>query len=269
MKNTSGGFTIVEVMIVLAISAMMLVSASTIFNGRRENTDFNQSLYDLRSQIQSIANGVSSQNVPGLQQYTCAPASVNGVMRPVLTPGNATGQNCIYIGRVIQVAPGSATVYSYPIFGLRTVYSGSSDTGVAPASVAESHPEPAISSSDPTDPNNMLLIDTYTILNGLQVSSAKWSGTQNNLLALYSSLQDSNTSGNEISVSSYAYTGASTDPKTQVKQCVESNGCAATGNPVVTTAWKLCVTDTRRSAEIDVKSTSTGITTDLSMAGCS
>lgn len=269
MKNTLGGFTIVEVMIVLAISAVMLISAATVFNGRRETTNFSQSMYDLRSQIQTIANSVSSQSVPGLQQYTCAPASVNGVMRPVLSPGSSTGQDCIYIGQAVQVTPGSASIYSYPVFGLRTVYVGNNDTGQAPATVAQANPEPAISSSDPTNPNNMLLINTYTILNGLQVSSAKWSGSENDILTIYSTLQDSNTSGNEISVSSFAYTGGSTDAKTQIKQCVEGSGCAATGNSTNNTAWKLCVTDTRRSAEIDVKSTSTGITTDLNMGGCS
>ncbi len=269
MKGASGGFTIIEVMIVLTISAMLLGSAAAVFSGRRESTDFSQAVYDLQSQIQSIANGVSAQAVPGLQQYTCAPASVGGVMRPALTSGSSTNQDCIYLGQAVQVTPNSPTLYSYPIFGLRTVYSGPNDTGVAPSVVSDAHPEPAVDSSDPTSPNNLLLINTYTLLNGLTTASAKYSGSENDILTIYSSLQDSNTSGNEISVSSFGYTGASTDAKTMLKQCIEANGCTATGNPVATTAWKLCVTDGRRQAQINLKGIPTGIATSLDMGGCS
>jgi len=263
-----GGFTIIEVMIVLSISALMLISASAVFSGRRESTDFSQAMYDLQSQIHSIANGVSSQAVPGLQQYTCAPVLINGVMRPVLTSGSATGQDCIFLGQALQVTPGSPTIYAYPVFGLRTVYSGSTDTGIAPSVVSEAHPEPAVSSANPTDPNNLLLINTYTLLNGLQTVSAKLNGSENDILVFYSNLQDNNTSGNEISVVSTNYSGGSTDPKAQIKSCVEGTG-GCVGNPVVNNAWNLCVSDTRRQAQLSIKATATGIVTNLNMGGCS
>ena len=269
MKGASGGFTIIEVMIVLAISAVMLVSASAVFSGRRESTDFSQAMYDLQSQIQSIANSVSSQAVSGLQQYTCAPALINGIMRPVLTPGSATGQDCIFLGQALQVTPGNPTVSAYPIFGLRTVYSGNTDTGIAPSVLSDAHPEPAVSSTDPTDPNNLLLINTYTMLNGLNTVSAKLSGTESDILTFYSSLQDNNTSGNEISVSALVYSGSASDSKTQIKQCIEANGCPASGSPVVSSNWNLCVGDGTRQAQLSIKGTATGVVSDLDMEGCS
>lgn len=270
MKGAPGGFTIIEVMIVLSISAVMLVSAATLFNGRRESTDFTQAMYDLQSQFQSMANGVSSHLVPGLQEWTCSPATVSGKLRPVLSSGSSTGKDCIYLGQAVQVAPGSPTIYSYPVFGLRTI--GGTDNGEPPSSIAQANPEPAINSSDPTDPKNLLLISTYTMLNSLQVSSAKVGGTENDILSLYSSLQDNNTSGNEISVSATAYTGDPTDPpKTQIKKCIEANGCPADWSAVTGTTWNLCVSlsDNSRQAQLSLKGTATGIVTSLNMNGCS
>lgn len=271
MKGALGGFTIIEVMIVLAISGGMLISAATIFNGRRQATEFSQAMYDLQSQVQSIASSVSSQAIPGVSQYTCAPASISGSMRPALTAGSATNQDCIYLGQAIQVAVGSTSLYAYPIFGLRTVYNGAVDTGEAPSLISDAHPEPAISAagvaSSPNDPNNLLLINNYVMLNGLKTVSAKFSGTENDILTLYSSLQDSNTSGNEISVSATSYSGAAVDPKLQMKECVEGTGCT-TLNPVTTTSWNLCVSDGSRQAQLSVKAIATGIVTSLNMNGC-
>ena len=272
MKSASGGFTIVEVLIVLAISSAMLVSAYGIFGSRRQAVDFTQAVYDLQSQIHSLANSVSSQAVPGVQQYVCSPAMVGTVMRPVLSSGSSTNQDCIYLGQAIQVVANSPNLTAYPVFGLRTVYNGATDTGVAPTTASDANPEPAINSSDPTNPANLLLINTYTMINGLKTVSAQYSGTENDILTLYSSLQDSNTSGNEITVTSTNYTGASTNPKAQIKACIEGLGVAGsscpTSNPVANTPWKLCVTDGTHQAQINIRAIPTGIVTSLNMNGC-
>lgn len=271
MKGAPGGFTIVEVMIVLAISAVMLTSAIAVFSGRRESTDFTQAVYDLQSQIQSIAAGVSSQAVPGLQQFTCAPATINGVMRPALTTGSATGQDCIYLGQAIQVVPDKPDIYSYPIFGLRTVYDASGNTGEAPTTVADAHPEPAVDSADPTNPAKLLLINDYPMLNGLQTVSASYGGAENDILTIYSQLQDSNTSGNEISVAAMNYQtgGALTDTKAQLKACIEASSDCTASTSLSGSPWLLCVSDGNRQAQLSLKPTATGITTTLNMTGCS
>lgn len=269
MNRPRHGFTVVEVMIVLAISSMMLISASAVFKGRRADTGFSQAVYDLQSEIQSLAGIVSSKAVPGLQQYTCAPGNIGGSMRPVLTSGSTTGQSCIYLGQAIQVKPDSSTLYSYPIFGLRTIYSGLNDTGDYPSTPSQANPEPAVDAAAPSNPNSLLLITDYTLLNGVKVSSAKYAGTENDILTLYSSLQDANTSGNEISVSSMSYSGSATDPKAQIKDCVEGNGCPADGNSVANGAWSLCVTDGTRNAQIDIRGTPTGIDSKITIGNCS
>jgi prepilin-type N-terminal cleavage/methylation domain-containing protein len=264
MKGAPGGFTIIEVMIVLAISGVMLGSAITIFSSKRESTYFTQAVYDLRSELQSIANGVSSQSVPGLEDYLCAPASINGKIRPALTKASPTGQDCIYLGQAIEVAQDKSTLYSYPILGI-------SNTNNVPTNVKDANPEPAVDSTDPTNPAKLLLIHTYNMLNGLKVSSAQLSGAESDIVTFYSSLQDNNTSGNEITVAAVNINVGNADPNTTVKQCIEANGCpeADGWSSVINSAWNLCVTNGTRQAKISLNGTATGVATKLNMNDCS
>lgn len=277
MMGARRGFTIIEVMIVLSISAFMLVSASAIFGSRRQATQFSQAVYDLQSKFQSWANNVSSASVPGLQSYSC---TVSATTRPVLdnTSGGVTGKDCIYLGQAIQVvSAGGSTIYSYPVFGLRSVHTGGSDSCatscVFPTSPDEANPEPAINAT-----GSFVLVDSYELLNGLTVTTAKTSttGNENDLLTLYSSLRNSsNTSGNEVSVASYEKTFTSQDTAT-LKSCIEAPTAAAPGcgNPTKTayinnTSWTLCVTDGPRKAQLSLNGTATGLTTRLDMNGSS
>jgi hypothetical protein len=261
-----GGFTVVEVMIVLAISAVMLLTALTAFSGKKETTYFSQAVYDLRSQLQSWANDVSSQSVPGIQQFTCTPKILNGVMRPTLTPGNTTNQDCIYLGQAIQVAPGRSTLISYPVFGLRTIYNGSTDSGEAPTTPADAHAEPAVDDMG-TIVNQIKT--TYALADGMQVVSAQLNGTESDILTMYSNLKSNNTNGNEIDVAALPVAGDSASPDSQIIPCIESSGaCNVAGSAATSNSWKLCVSYGSKQALISLKGTPSGIVTQLNLQGC-
>jgi prepilin-type N-terminal cleavage/methylation domain-containing protein len=279
MKGAPGGFTIVEVMIVLSISAVMLVFAITAFSGKQEEANFSQAVYDLQSQLRTIANDVSSQSVPGLQQYKCTPTFISGIMRPTLSAATPTGEDCVYLGQAIQLSSGSSTLYSYPIFGLRTVWVGNSDTQVPPGNISDTHPEPAIDDTGAIIDNLKL---NYTMLNGLRVVSSTLTAAgapESDIVSLYSSLQDNNTSGNEIQVSAVPITGdvsSPTNANSQIQSCIENfivtgNACSQSNwVPVVGGInWNLCVTDDSKQALVSLKGTPTGVVTKLNMNGCS
>jgi len=273
LKLNLAGFTIVEVMIVLGISSLMLVSAAGIFNGRRQATEFSQAVYDLQSQLQSWANSVSSASVPGLDQYTCQVNSSGS--GPVLqnVTGVATNQPCIYLGQAIQlISNGGTTIYSYPVFGLRTVHSGGADSCqnscIFPSNAGQANADLAVDSS-----GTPVLAETYNLINALTIKTAKASNTasENDLLTLYSSLQNSNTSGNDITVSSYQKTFTSNDVAT-LRSCIQSSTSPSCGGPASTTyvnniSLDLCLSDGARKAKLSLGGTAAGITTRLDMSG--
>jgi prepilin-type N-terminal cleavage/methylation domain-containing protein len=266
VTDYTSGFTIVEVLMVLAISATMIVASSIVFTQTRENSYFSQGMYDLQSQFQSMANNVSSQNVSNFQAYTCSPALISGVMRPVLnTPGSGTNQDCILLGLAVQTAVGNTTLNLYPVFGLKDLYVGNNDTNTLSATVTDSHPAPSI------DPSNTI-IDAlkfrYTLLNGLKVVSAKYSGADSYLLTMFSSLQSNNSSGNEIDFMTYPITGSASNPDAQTLNCIEANACLTSGTAATNTAWNLCVEYSGKQGQLNVKATPTGISTKLNMNGC-
>lgn len=270
------GYTIVEVLIVLAVSGAILASSISVFSGRRGATDFSQAMYDLQSKFQSYANSASSASLPSGEAYTCQVGSLmpDGKVYPVLRlapagSSDTTSQDCIYLGRAIQIIPGIDTIYSYPVFGLRTVHNGSVDSGEYPAAVASANPEPALDSS-----GSFLLVDLYPLLNGLTVVSATaGSSAEQDLLTFYSSLQNSNTSGNQITVSARTLSFGTNDAKSaRLRTCIEGSTCGpATELSLIGKSWNLCVQNTTgdKKASLGIRGTATGITTVLNLEGCS
>src|SRR3990167_10157354 len=92
MKSIRGGFTVLEVLIVLAITGLLFISAVTLFRGKQTQTQFNQAMHDLESKIQSIANVVKSGSFPDSENYNCFR---RGTGTPGLTGsgGSGTGKN--------------------------------------------------------------------------------------------------------------------------------------------------------------------------------
>jgi hypothetical protein len=249
----------------------MLLSAMAAFRGAREQTEFSQAVYDLRSELVSIANNVSSQFIPGVNKYKCTPANISGTIRPTLSVAAPTGEDCIYLGQAIQVINGSGSnIYSYPVFGLRNVYSGATDTGVTPTDIMSTNPNPA---TDNSGTGNIIadLVATYPLLNGLVVKTATLNGSERDLMGLYSSINSSNTSGNELSMYAYNTTYNSiADVATtydDIKNCVRT-GCTSF-TPVGNSSWNLCVKRADREALVSANTTPTGIVTKVNMNGCS
>ena len=99
----SGGFTIVEVMIVLAVSGALFVSAALLISGRQNRTAFDQATRQAQSQIQQALNEVSTGYYPNNSNFRCQAGSSG--QPPVLSTGStAQGANndCIFVGKVLQ-----------------------------------------------------------------------------------------------------------------------------------------------------------------------
>ena len=273
MRINRGGYTIIEVSIVLAISGLLLVSAMALFRNKQSQTQFSQTMQDLDSKIQSIANQVKGGSFPDSSAYTCT-ASGGGRPQVSLASGS-TGTNtpCITLGRALQANATIDTLYIFTVLGLRNVYSGSTDTGVPASSVKTASPEPIM------DPAGVDLTESYKLLGGATVYYSKVSGLTNDIVGFYLSPQSDTSAGQgstfvqgyPIDTPTQSYKAA-TASATLIKECIEQLS-SAPATCVTTTElgqWDLCVQSSSGSekALLTVNSTSGGITTKITYNGC-
>lgn len=174
MKNGSKahGFTIVEVMIVLAVTSALFVAASYLISGQQGKTQFAQAINDIQAQINDVISNVQSGYYATNGKVTCN--GTGGVLS--LSTGNSSqGSNggCIFIGRAIQFAVADAagnpdpTAYNiYDIVGLQYDASGNIIQNLASDQVKALAP-----------PNNADTTQSQKLLYGLQAAKMYYNDT--------------------------------------------------------------------------------------------
>ena len=136
------GYTILEVLIFIAVSSAMLMMAVAAFSGRQADVEFTQAVRDLESRIQDTINDVSTGYFFNSGKYTCtAGASGVTVVESGLSDKQGESDDCLFIGKAIQFAPSSGNnqMTAFTIVGARKIYSGA-NAGADVSSVAESKP---------------------------------------------------------------------------------------------------------------------------------
>jgi len=114
----AGGFTIVETLIVLAVSSMLFVIAATMISGRQAKTEFQVGSRDIQTKIQQIINETKSGYFGTDSTSDC---SINSTPPPGLafTSTGSLGArgNCVFIGKALVISDDTLVVY--PLAGLR------------------------------------------------------------------------------------------------------------------------------------------------------
>ncbi len=129
-KLKSAGFTIVEMMFVLAISGMLVVTTIVFFRGRQERTQFTQGVNEIESQIKTIMNEVVTGYYPNNGSFSCSEGASGPVIN-VNTNGNqGENEDCIFLGKTISFFNNSADYTAYTVVGLRK-FGDSLATGLA------------------------------------------------------------------------------------------------------------------------------------------
>ena len=110
-----GGYTIVETLIFLAVSALLFVSAMVLISGRQAKAQFTNSVRDLVSEVTDTANDVAN----GYYQTGANFACNAGASGPTFPTGEVRGQGtnigCIFLGRTMKFNgndPSQLTVYT-------------------------------------------------------------------------------------------------------------------------------------------------------------
>lgn len=100
LKNR--GFTIIEAMIVLAVTSAMFIVAMLAFNGQQERTRFTQGTRDFESKLRDVANDIRTGYFSDTKAFTC-----NGTGTSVTftsgTNTQGTNESCIFLGKAVQL----------------------------------------------------------------------------------------------------------------------------------------------------------------------
>ena len=270
MQHARGGYTIIEVLIVLAIALVTFFVAVTVFSGRQGRTEFSQAMRDVESRIKTAVNDVGVSQFPDASNYSCE--IDNSSRRPKLTSvPEGTGQNedCIFLGKAVQLIadnnPGTVdSLNVYTVLGRRTTNGTASVT-----SFSDANPSPIVESTPGGgDPD---LTEEYTMLFGAAVASAsatKVDGSSGNtdLVGFYNSLQPTEpTAQGSQSLLTKGYMGFDTNPsnpKSQIKQAIE-------GAPLYPSsdikAWTVCFQSgsSNEFAQLIVNVSLAGVTTQI------
>lgn len=266
-----GGYTIVEVLIVLAITGVIFAAGVTLFRGQSQATAFEQGVQDAASEINARIKAVGSSLFFNDRSYGCN-VDPNTRRAQLSTTTTTTGnQACLTLGKAFEVVTGSSDLYIYTVLGNRLKYSSSATEGPA-TSLAEARPTTA---SDPgTD-----LTQKYVFGNGVQVLSSQAvsrtnQNLQTSLMGYYIDFAGNASSGQNGGLAAvaeaYDYQPAGFDPanhQAAVKKCVEGSSCPA---PALSSHWKLCLASSnrRRTAELVIANAATGLTIDVRFVSC-
>lgn len=167
----TGGYTILEVIIVLAITGSLLLSAMTLISGQQRKTEFTTAARDFEHRIQDIFNDVETGYYASSGQLKCTndPPAYNG---PTITAANTalgTNEGCIFLGKALRFhgVGGSATKYeAYTVAGRRQLLNAS----LNPEDVTSlDQAQPKLFFSGTNRPH-----DGGTLSNGLAVSKIKF-----------------------------------------------------------------------------------------------
>jgi hypothetical protein len=242
----------VEIMIVLAVSALMILIATTFLAGRQGHTQFSQNMRDLQSKVQSWLDDVPNGFAFGANSDAYCRAV--GASVEILASGRSglanVNPDCIFLGKAIQFndAPDNYEVNAYSVFGQRADNSGNLF-----GTLDDSGPEPAAGQCGKCAD----FTETYTLKDGTHLKKILKSsgiGTDNSHLAgFYLSLNtDKAVGGNgqtDLIGYQYPFTSSTSANDNSVIKCIEDKPpdcqlAAGKKAPDYLSDWQLCFDNT-------------------------
>jgi hypothetical protein len=294
MQRTFGGYTLIEVMIFLAVSSVMLAVTIVAIKGQQAHTEFITTMNDVDTKFQQwidqVVNGFSgSTAATGSGDYKCqlGPGGPNASPELVSTPGagNDLGANpaCIFLGKALQVnsnqsSTDSGHIYAYSILGRRTYISGGQEATAD--NLKHANPVAAVF-------GDIDLTEDYKIPQGVRVLSVKstTAGIPDSRMAgFFNSFNSGNTANGSSSLLAVQFPFNQNRGKddNQVLKCLELKATCNANPPAVPdnlwpmSKWQICFDnqkDDERALVTIVSSNGFGasvqINTGLGAAVCS
>ncbi len=119
--RSPAGFTIVETMIVLAVTGGLFVAVAATLIGRQNSAEFQHAVQNVQAHIQQTINQVSDGFYPNNSDFSCS--SSGGKVQINLPNGSQQGENdqCVFLGKVIQFDVQGTNPEQYQVYNIAGV----------------------------------------------------------------------------------------------------------------------------------------------------
>lgn len=117
----ASGFTIVETMVVLAVTGLLFVVAAFYISGRQRTTQYQTDQQDLHSQIQKVLNDVQNGTYPDAGTLPCSKGIGGTLFFGLGNKSQGTNQGCVFLGKSIEFSSDATqSINVYTIAGVNT-----------------------------------------------------------------------------------------------------------------------------------------------------
>lgn len=126
-KTHSRGFTVVETLVVLAVTGALFVAVAIALSGRQAQAQFDQSIQEAKSQIQQVIDDVAVGYYPNSSNFTCNANYSTGPTFAAGTTKQGENSDCIFLGKVIYFGITGSTAEQFNVYslaGLKQVSAG-------------------------------------------------------------------------------------------------------------------------------------------------
>ena len=134
IRGRKQGYTIVEVIVVLAVTSALVGSAFYFMSGRSRRLSFENDITAFQTKLDDVINNVSSGYYARTSDFACAVSSGNPVITSGISTGRGTNPDCQFLGRAIHTNTSWGYYWVHNIIGLRKV----NGTGALISTYAES-----------------------------------------------------------------------------------------------------------------------------------
>lgn len=164
------GYTVIEVMIFLAVSGVMFVIAAVFISGKQSAAQFTQGVDELASNLRTLVQEVSNGQYPDIATpYSCTPASPRVNISSASGTAQGTRSSCLYLGKIVQFSVQGTGGSGYNVFSIAGQRVDSLGNPVA--TLAAANPGPIRNTTD-----NIETTQAFTIPQGLYVDSITFTG---------------------------------------------------------------------------------------------
>jgi prepilin-type N-terminal cleavage/methylation domain-containing protein len=127
--NKAHGFTLVETLVVVAITGVLFTAIVITLSGRQSRTEFTQSVQEIQSQIQQVVNDSAVGYYPNTQNFTCTASVTGPTFSTFATTSQGANAGCVFLGKAIQFGVSGAVggiekVNIFTIAGLQRTAAG-------------------------------------------------------------------------------------------------------------------------------------------------